>query len=134
MKTTSFDGDESRRRRKGTPATDLLHLDLVVHVRVPPLNFVDLRLLDELEGEPLGVALPRDLVDGRVVARAEFSEELEMFRRRRAARLVPLLFYEISQFFERFSFLLSSVIIIRWQVLKGFVEAAVGRVVLLVVT
>ena len=57
--TSIIPGDESRRRRKGTPSTNLLHLDLVVHVRVAPLNFVDLRLFDELEGEPLGVALPR---------------------------------------------------------------------------
>jgi len=86
-------GDESRRRRKGTPATNLLHLDLVVHVRVPPLNFVDLGLLDELEGESLGVALPRHFIHGRVVARAEFSEEFKMLGSGRAARLVPLLFH-----------------------------------------
>ena len=123
MKTTSSDGDESRRRRKnrGTPATNLLHLDLVVHVRVPSLNFVDLGLLDELEGESLGVALPRHFVDGGVVARAQFSEELKMLGRRRASGFISLLFDEISQLLERFSFFLSSVIIVRWKVLKRFV-------------
>ena len=44
------------------------------------------------------------------------------------------MFDEISQFFERFAFLLSSVIIIRWQVLKRVVETSISRIVLLVLT
>ena len=120
MKT--IHGDESRRRRKGTPSTNLLHFYFIMHVRVPSLNFVDLGLLDELEGEPLGVALPRDLIDGGVVARAELSEELEMLCGRRASRLVPFLLDEISQLLQGFELLLSSVVVLdRWQVLKGFV-------------
>ena len=78
--TTHF--HHSRRRVASTAGrwnTNLLHLDLVVHVRMSSLNFVDLGLLDELEGESLGVALPGYFVDGRVVARAELAQKFKMF-------------------------------------------------------
>ena len=100
---------------------------------MPPLDLVDLGLLDELEGESLGVALPGYFIHGRVVARAELSEKFEMLGSWSTPSFVPLLLDEISQLLERFSFLLSSVIIIGWQVLKGFVETSISSIILLVI-
>ena len=128
METSRVDGVKGRRD------TNLLHLDLVVHVGMPPLNFVDLGLFDQFEGELRAVALPRYFVDGGVVARAELAQEFKMLRSWSTPSFVPLLLDEISQLLERFSFLLSSVIFVSWKVLKGFVETSISSIILLVLT